>query len=130
MTSNFFTAAAAACTAPLGASLRDESLNSSPHLATSSAIPSRPIGRADGPDRTILGLFTKKVLVFCENQPAVQPTLIFCHFAKKILVISRNQPAVQHPLTVSFAEKTSNFVENNPKSMPFNGPRCHPLAGP
>ena len=44
-------------------------------MATSPAIPARPIGRLDGPDRAILYQFAIKPSNFVEIEPAVQHTL-------------------------------------------------------
>ena len=62
--------------------------------ATSRAFRGRSIGRADGPDRSIRGHFTKNPFYVSEINPRSRgPLIIFC---KKHLRLFPNQPAVQN----------------------------------
>ena len=63
-------------------------------VATSPAFRGRSIGRADGPDRPILGRFTKNPLKFSEINPHSRRPLRI--FYKKRLVLFSNQRSVQN----------------------------------
>jgi hypothetical protein len=76
-------------------------------VATSPTFLDRPIGRADGPDRAITGLFTK--------EPSNSGTI---------------EPAVQPPLSAFLSKKPSTFFEIDLQYRPFNRVACHPLHGP
>ena len=72
-------------------------------MATSAAFRGRPIGRADGPDRTSRGHFSKKPFCFSEINPRSRFSLrIFC---KKLLGLFENQPAVQNGWLPDFLQK-------------------------
>jgi hypothetical protein len=76
-------------------------------VATSPIFLGRLIGRADGPDRAITGLFTKEPLNSGKIEPAVQP-----------------------PLSAFLSKKPRPFLKSTHNTGLSMGLTCHPLRGP
>jgi hypothetical protein len=63
------------------------------NVATSPAVPGRPIGRTDGPDRAIIGHFSKKSpRTLSKSTRSPSPSLSFIY--RKVLKLYQNKPAI------------------------------------
>jgi hypothetical protein len=84
-------------------------------VATSRPVPSCRIGWADGSGRAGLGHFAKKILDFCQNQLAIQPSLLH-NFVKSLITFSKSTCNPTFPVQKKFINKTLSFRKFNPPS--------------